>query len=341
MPGETGRIPGLKDVAQAAGVSVTTVSRFLNGSLSLPETTETRIREAIARLNYQPNPHARRLSRGRSDMIGLVVPDIANPFFALLVAAVEEEADRQGLGVSLFATLNRPGRELSYLQLIERNHVDGLIFLTNHADDGRLGAQINRARKVVIADEDVPGARAPRLFADNEMGGRLAGRHLGQAGHRRVLFLGGPAEMISGRRRLAGLRAGLDEVGGGAEIAVWRGDYTRDFGIRAGLRFAEGDRPGTAIFAAADEITVGLMEVFRDRGITVPRDVSLIGFDDVLPQHLYAPPVTSVRQPVRRLGQRALTLLTETNWQEPTTFAEELLPVEIALRDSVAPPALT
>ena len=92
---------------------------------------------------------------------------------------------------------------------------------------------------------------------------------------------------------------------------------------------------------AADEITVGLMEVFRDRGIVVPRDVSLIGFDDVLPQHLYAPPVTSVRQPVRKLGQRALTLLTETNWQEPSAFAEELLPVEIALRDSVAPPALT
>ena len=122
---------------QAAGVSVPTVSRFLNGSLRLPEPTARRIEAAIGALNYRPNPHARRLSLGRSDTIGLVVPDIANPFFAQFVAAVEAEADRRGLGVSLYATLNRPGREVGYLQLLERNHVDGLIFLTNHPDDGR------------------------------------------------------------------------------------------------------------------------------------------------------------------------------------------------------------
>lgn len=116
---------------------------------------------------------------GRPEPIGLVLPDIANPFFASFVAAVEQEADLRGLGVSLFATLNRPGREVSYLQLIERNHVNGLIFLTNHPDDGQLSALINRAPRVVVADEHVPGARAPKLFCDNGMGGRLVGQHLG------------------------------------------------------------------------------------------------------------------------------------------------------------------
>lgn len=143
MPHRLAKQPGLKEVAHAAGVSVPTVSRFLNGSLRLPEPTVRRIETAIETLGYRPNPHARRLSLGRSDTIGLVVPDIANPFFALLVATVEEEADRRGLGVSLFATLNRPGREISYLQLIEKNHVDGLIFMTNHPDDGRLADLIN------------------------------------------------------------------------------------------------------------------------------------------------------------------------------------------------------
>ena len=109
MASPNARPPGLKDVAKAAGVSVPTVSRFLNGSLRLPEPTARRIEAAIGALNYRPNPHARRLSLGRSDTIGLVVPDIANPFFAQFVAAVEAEADRRGLGVSLFATLNRPG----------------------------------------------------------------------------------------------------------------------------------------------------------------------------------------------------------------------------------------
>lgn len=333
------RPTGLKDVAQAAGVSVPTVSRFLNGSLRLPEKTARKIDAAIAALSYRPNPHARRLSLGRSDTIGLVVPDISNPFFALFVAAVEAEADRRGLGVSLFATLNRPGREIAYLQMLERNHVDGMIFMTNHPDDGRLAAIINRAGRVVVADEDVPEARAPRLFADNLEGGRLAGRHLGGAGHRRVLFLGGHPAMISAGRRLSGLRAGLEETGAAAEVTVWRGDYTRGFGAAAGARFAEGDRPGTAIFSTADEITVGLMEAFRDRGIVVPRDVSLVGFDDVAPQHLFAPPVTAVRQPVADFGQRALTLLAETDWRGAEGFSEELLPVEFAVRGSVASPA--
>ena len=331
----------MKDVAKAAGVSVPTVSRFLNGSLHLPEPTARRIEAAIGALNYRPNPHARRLSLGRSDMIGLVVPDIANPFFAQFVAAVEAEADRRGLGVSLFATLNRPGREVGYLQMLEKNHVDGLIFLTNHPDDGRLAALISRARRVVVADEDVPDARAPKLFADNHAGGRLAGAHLGAAGHRRVLFLGGRAGMISTARRLAGLRAGLAETLPEAEVAVWEGDYVRAFGVEAGIRFADGDRPGTAIFSAADEITVGLFEAFRDRGIVVPHDVSLVGFDDVVPQHLFDPPVTAVRQPVADFGRRALTLLAETDWQDTPSFAEELLPVDFAVRGSVAPPANT
>lgn len=328
----------LKDVAQAAGVSVTTVSRFLNGSLRLPEATARRIEAAIRTLNYRPNPHARRLSLGRSDTIGLVVPDIANPFFAHFVAAVEAEADRRGLGVSLFATLNRPGREIAYLNLLERNHVDGLIFLTNHPDDGRLAALINGAPRVVVVDEDVPGARAPRLFADNLAGGRLAGAHLGAAGHARVLFLGQP-DMLSGERRLAGLAEGLAEHVAAPEVTVWHGAYTRAFGAAAATRFADGDRPGTAIFSAADEITVGLMEVFRDRGVAVPGQVSLVGFDDVVPQHLFAPPVTAIRQPTATLGERAVTLLVETDWREAADFPEEVVPVDLVVRGSVAPPA--
>ena len=135
-----GRATSLKDVAKAAGVSAATISRFLNGSLELPAATRQRIERAVERLGYAPNPHARRLSRGRSDAIGLVVPDIANPFFATLVAAIEEEAASRGLAVSLYATLNRTGREVAYLSLLDRNHVDGLVFVTNHPDDGELGS---------------------------------------------------------------------------------------------------------------------------------------------------------------------------------------------------------
>jgi LacI family transcriptional regulator len=332
------RLPSLKDVARAAGVSVTTVSRLLNGSLDLPSKTKKRIEDAIRDLNYQPNPHARRLSRGRSDTIGLVVPDIANPFFATLVAAVEEAADSKGLAVSLYATLNRPGREIAYLQLIERNHVDGLIFVTNHPDDGQLAALINRTGKVVIADEDVPAAQVPKLFCDNESGGYLAGHHLAENGHRDVLFVGGPEQMISGRRRFSGLKRAMREhFGDAARPLKYEGEYTVAFGREAAKRFIAERMPATAIFASSDEIAIGLIEVLRAEGVSIPDDVSVVGFDDVGPLHLFAPPLTAIRQPVRAMGQRALSLLLESDWQarEPSA-SEELLPVEIVVRNSVA-----
>jgi LacI family transcriptional regulator len=336
-----GRVTSLKDVASVAGVSVATVSRMLNGTLELPAETKKRIQDAIRDLNYQPNPHARRLSLGRSETIGLVVPDIANPFFAMFVAAVEEEADRRGLSVALNATLNRPGREIAYLQSITRNYIDGLIFLTNHPDDGRLADLINRTGRVVVVDEDVPGATAPKLFGDNEAGGYLAGGHLAEHGHRNVLFVGGPEEMVSTRRRFSGLeRAMRKTFGSDATIEAYKGDYTASFGRQAARRFIAEKCRATAIFATSDEIAVGLMEVFQAEGVRVPDDVSVVGFDDVGPLHLFAPPLTAIRQPVRALGQRALSLLLETNWQEREPHAtEEVLPVEIVVRKSVAPPS--
>ncbi|MEZ2128703.1 MULTISPECIES: LacI family DNA-binding transcriptional regulator [unclassified Sinorhizobium] len=332
--------PSLKDVAAAAGVSVTTVSRLVNGSLDLPYETKKRIEDAIRSLNYRPNPHARRLSRGRSDTIGLVVPDIANPFFATLVAEVEQAADERKLAVSLHATLNRAGREIEYLQLIERNHYDGLIFVTNHPDDGTLAALINRTGKVVVVDEDIPGSKVPKLFGDNRQGGYLAGRHLAEFGHRHVAFIGGDERMISARRRFDGLLAGLGENHGEIRVDRYSGEYTRGYGQQAALEYLEGDRSATAIFASSDEIAIGLIEVFKDRGVSIPDDVSVVGFDDISPLHLFDPPLTAIRQPVRRMGQRSLEVLLETNWQEwKPSETEELLSVEIVVRNSVAPPA--
>jgi LacI family transcriptional regulator len=330
----------LKDVARAAGVSVTTVSRFLNGTLDLPARTRDLVETAIRELNYSPNPHARRLSLGRSDTIGLVVPDIAAPFFATLVAAVEAEADRRGLALALYATLNRAGREKSYLNAIHRNHVDGIIFVTNHSDDGTLADAINRSGRVVVLDEDVPGTAVPKLFSDNAMGGYLAGLHLARAGHREVLFVGGVDAMISGARRFAGFRSALAEVwGDDARIRRFEGEYTVAFGRTAAARYLAESRSCTAIFATSDELTIGILEVLRDNGVSVPRDVSLVGFDDVGPLHLFSPGITAIRQPVRELGARALSLLVEPDPALTGSPHEELLPVTLIERDSVAPPA--
>ncbi len=337
------RMANLQDVANAAGVSKTTVSRFLNGSLDLPEKTALQINTAIRALNYKPNPHARRLSLGRTDTIGLIVPDIATPFFATFVAAVEQEADAHGKALALYATLNRRDRELSYIDLLRQGHADGLIFITNHQGDAALADRINTAGLCIVVDEDVVGTQVPKLFCDNFEGGRLAGRHLAQSGHRHILFIGGVDEMISGQRRYGGFAAGMAEVGGpDCVIERAQGTYTFAAGREAAREFVarpNHSRP-TAIFASSDELLIGLYEVLQESGVSIPDDVSVIGFDDVGPLHLFAPAVTAVRQPVRDLGKRALRLLLETSApsEGKKLPQEELLPVTLVERASVGPP---
>jgi LacI family transcriptional regulator len=337
-------IARLIDVAQRSGVSVATVSRHVNGRIQLPEATAKRIERAIEELGYHPNPHARSLSRGRSDTIGLVIPDIANPYFAVLAAAAERAADRHGLALVLCVTLNQRTREKEYLQRLGRNHLDGLIFVTNHpAADGLLAGLINKAnRRVVILDEDVEGARGPKIFCDNEQGGYLAGRCLAEAGHRRVAFLGGPEHMMSTRARLAGCRRALAEATSDGEISTpLFGDYSVEHGRRAAEELFRRKDDATAVFVTSDEIAIGALEVLAREGVPIPQQLSVIGFDDVAPFHLFNPPLTCVRQPVEEMGRRAVELLVSGMVGASMRTTVERLPVELILRGSVASPART
>jgi LacI family transcriptional regulator len=328
----------LRDVAHHADVSLATVSRYLNRSLALPAATAARIDAAIRKLGYQPNPHARRLSLGRSESIGLVVPDLFNPFFAQLADAVEQAAEAAGLELLLCATRNRLDRELDYLARLQRTLVDGLLFLTNHADDGRLCAAINASRNVVLLDEDVPGAAVSRVFADNAEGGYMAGGHLIAAGHRRLAFVGGPRGMLTTRERLAGFRRAVRASGTHRVIVAEDfGDYTAAHG-RAAARMLL-DSGATAAFVASDEIAFGLLEAFSDLGVSVPDAMSLIAFDDVGPLHLLRPPLTAIAQPVAAMGQRGIALLLAglagVPGDPPATIR---LPVHLVARGSVTAP---
>jgi len=333
-------VPRIRDVAEAAGVSVAAVSRYLNGSLTLPSVTASRIDGAIAKLGYQPNPHARSLSLGRSNTIGLVIPDIANPFFARLAAAIEEAADVHNLGVLLGATLNRPGREHDYLDRLRRNHVDALLFVTNHPDDGSLGQAIGNSARVAILDEDVEGAVVPKVFCDNFGGAYLAVRHLVQAGHRRIAFLGGPHGMMSTRERLAGCRKALVEAGPDATIsAETYGRYSVAQGRAAAEELLRNLNGATAVLAASDGMAVGFMEVVGERGMRVPDDLSIVTFDDVEPVHLFSPPLTAIHQPVAEMGRRGVEIVAaQARGEGPPAVAEHLA-CRLIARASVAAPA--
>jgi LacI family transcriptional regulator len=337
MVSGNGAVARLKDVADAAGVSIATVSRYLAGSLVTRPETAARIDDAVRRLKYQPNPHALRLSRGRTDTIGLMVPNIANPFFARLAAEIESVADSVGYGLVLCVTMNRPGRELEYLDRLKRNHIDGLIFMTNHVGSRVLAREINEAGSVVLVDEDVEGARVPKIFCDNESGGYLAARHLVEAGHRKLAFVGGPQRMLTTRERLAGYRRAISEAGPGVRsVGEFMGVYDMAQGHAATQELVTSGKPFSAIFFSSDATLMGGMEVLHRHSIAVPGDVSIVTFDDVEPLHLFSPPVTAVRQPLMEMGRRSVEA-TLSQARARSVFVERL-PVSLVVRSSVSPP---
>jgi LacI family transcriptional regulator len=333
--------PSLGDVARAARLSPAAVSRYLNGSLNLPPATSRRIDDAIATLNYRPNPHARSLSRGRSDTIGLVVPEIANPFFSKLAAAVERAADEVGLGVMLCSSLNRAERELDYIERLRKNFVDGLLFATNHSDNGSLATAINGASSVVLLDEDVDGTDVSKVFSDNEQGGALAAQHLIEAGHKHIAYIGGPVGLMSSRERASGCRSAVETSRSDAEVtAEFFGDYSNSHGRQAMAEILDRHADVTAVFAASDEILIGMLSVLRERGLRVGDYLSVVTFDDAGPLDLLDPPITAVRQSIDEIGRRALALI-QKGLSGTTERFTERVPVELVVRSSVVAPRIS
>lgn len=328
----------IHDVAEDAGVSPTTVSRYLNNRIELPAATAARIDAAIARLDYRPNLLAKRLSTGKTEAIGLVAPEIGNPFFAELAAAVEDEAESHGYAVFMSSTHGKREREIACLNRLADRHVDGLIMMTNAPDDGTLARLIGGHENVVLVDEDIPGVQVPRVYVDNALGGYLAGKHLIEMGHTHIGLVGGPDGLFSVIERRAGFEKALAEAG--LELRpedVLLGDYTRQFGRDAALELCRRDNRPTAIFAQSDYNAIGILAGLRELGLAAPKDLSIVGFDDMPFAELTSPALTTIRQPIAAMGRMGFqTLLALLNKQDVSDITR--LPVELVIRDSVAPP---
>ena len=329
----------IRDVAVAAEVSVTTVSRYLNGAMRLPAETMRRIDDAVAVLRYTPNPLARSLSRGKSETIGLVIPDIANPFFARLAAAVEATAAARGYGVLLCVTLNDIDREIDYIRRIESKYVDGILFCTNHPDDGRLLKALQDVPCFVLVDEDITGADVPGVFAENRQGAREATTHLIAAGHRQIAMLSGPKNLLSAEERRLGFLDAIREAGPGHDaVAVFDCAYTVEAGEAAAEELLRRHPETTAVFTGSDELFLGLLKIFRRQGIRIGDELSVVTCDDVEPLALFQPAITALRQDVTLMGQHALDLLIAAIMRMPMPARQIRVPMELVRRDSVRPP---
>jgi LacI family transcriptional regulator len=334
------RKPTIADVARNAGLSPTAVSRWLNGKLNLPPASADRIRLAVIQLDYRPNAQARRLSKGRADTIGIIVPDISNPFFALIASEAEQTVAEYGYDLVIWSSRNQPEKELTCFERLSTGMVDGLLLITNHADDGRLAAAINKhPRRTVLIDEDVPGALAPRFFVENEQGGYAATRQLLKLGHSFILHIGGPRDVMSATERAAGWRRALCEAGIEPE-ENWRicTEYEVAPAFEAARAiFERRDRP-SAVFAGSDAIALGVMMQARGYGVTIPADLSLVGFDGMPIVDLLGPPLTSVSQPIDELGRGGALALVDLLNGTNTNFETHRLPVSLVSRSSAAAP---
>lgn len=326
----------LSDVAKLAGLSKTTVSRYMNHSIVLPQETVDRIETAIRTLDYRGNSLARRLSKGGSETLGLVLPDITNPFFAELADAAEEAASAHGYSLVLCITRNNPDKEAQFIRWLDTRQVDGLLFTTNRPDNGLLCHEIQRQRHVVLLDEDIPGSQVPKVFADNIQGGRMATEQLIAAGHTHIAFVGGPEQLMSVRERYQGFCTAMQQAGLPVQPEWVRyGNYDRAFGQQTlDHLFSCSPRP-TAVFAASDYLVLGLLDGLRASGLEAPAALSLVGFDDANYADLTRPRLSTIRQPARKLGHTAVEIMLRLLNSETDIPMETRLPVEWVGRDSI------
>lgn len=280
---------------------------------------------------------ARRLSTGLNEAIGLVTPNIANPFFASLAAAIEDECISHSYMGTLCSSNDLLERELYYLGRLATSAVDGLIFATNHAVDPRLTEALSEAKRpFVLIDEDIPGVVADRVFVDNVAGAKTAVTHLVEAGHQRIFHVGGPKSLLSTQERLSGWRLALKEHGLNAEDdSCLYGDYTLEFGRSVAERILNHSSRSTAIFTGSDIVAIGIMDEFRKLGIQVPRDMSIVGFDGMRLGRLMTPSLTSVRQPIDEMGKCAARMLLDRICGSGGEPKKEIFPVQLQIGGSV------
>lgn len=326
----------LEQVAVAAGVSPSTVSRILNGTASVSVAKQAAVDEAIQRLGFRPNPVARGLAGGRTLSIGVVTQAIDSPFYGGALRGIEDELDRAGYSPLFVSGHWNAAEEARCMAMLEARRVDGIIVLTGRLSDNAL-AECAQRLPVVVTGRTLSARNLCALNFDHGGGARLATRHLLDLGHRRIAFITGDPAHPDANERLAGYRAALQAAGvkPDPELVV-SGLFTEESGLLAVNRLLDARRRFTALFAANDQMAFGACLGLHRRGLRVPQDVSVVGFDN-LPATQYAlPPLTTVQHPAYELGQLAAAAMRQLLRGEPPTVA---VPApQLVVRESSATP---
>ncbi len=324
------RMPTVKDVAEHAGVSVGTVSRVLAGEAAVKPSLREKVNAAIAALGYRPNVTARALRTSRTDVVGLIVPDITNPFFAQLAASVELAARNHRHSLMLASSHDDRDAEQDHVLAFLDRAVRGIIAVASSDNpDLRLKSP------VPIVSLDRRFGNFPLVSTNHEQGAALVAEHLVGLGHRRIAYIAGPSDTEAGRARREGFVRRIRQLDGGVTLEVVPGRFDYESGekiARELLSRPPQERP-TAIAGASDQLAIGTLRAARDLNVNVPRDLSVTGFDDISLANLVVPRLTTIRQPTDLLASRAVEML----FSQSSEMSDHMIDGALVKRGSSGP----
>lgn len=335
-------MPNMKQIAQMADVSLGTVSHVLNGSARVREPLKRRVLDAVQALGYQPSQLARGLRRDKTNMVGMIIPDLTNPFFPAVVRGAEDVAFSNGYRLILCNTDNDHAKELVHLNELRTYLPAGLIVIPSHFSD--LTAQAESYRKagtaVICVDRLPKYWKGDSVTADHEEGAYTATRYLLKLGHRKFATITGPQHLTNVQERLAGFKRAMQQSR--VQVApeyIQETTFDKQGGISKTLLLLRMIPRPTVIFAGNDLIALGVLLAIRDAGLKCPEDVSVMGFDDLDLAEMTNPSLSSVSQPGYQLGTTAARLLLDRVQGDTGPAKHLVLATSLKIRDSIAPPA--
>ena len=335
--------PTIRDVAHEAGVAVSTVSKYLTGRPYVSQSTAARIQAAVDRLGFQPDGLGRALATGQTKVIGVIVASLSNPFYTELVEEVDREAAKAGFSILLAATERDPSRERQVMEAMLQKGVDGLVFAHVAATDGDALRRAAAGKAIVFASRHFEASDDEYVVIDGAKGGRLAAEHLVELGHRRIGLVSGPLSVTQFRWRLAGFLGVLREHG--LEAPSWLLEAPgpgRDWlnvgrqAVEELLKLPDARRP-TAVHTANDLLAFGLLDRARERGLEVPGDLSVVGFDNVAFGAIAAVPLTTIDSRISEIAGRATRLLlARLDGRAAESDTQQVLEPSLVVRASTA-----
>lgn len=327
----------IKDVAQRAGVSVTTVSHALNGTRFVSDEARLRVQSAVRELAYVPSAVARSLKQNSTRTLGMIIPDNSNPYFAEIIRGVEHCCFTAGYNLILCNSDSELARQSANLRVLAEKRIDGLIFVAA-GKDPELGERLEALHlPLVLVDREVPGLDCDLVEVDHAAGSELATRHLLGLGHPFVACISGPANLSPSTQRRAGWKRALAAAGlSRREGDVVRGDFTSAGGYQAmKTLLARPVRP-SAVFVCNDLMAIGALCAAHEAGLRLPGDLSIVGFDDIALAAYTTPPLTTVAQPKQAIGTAAAAMLLNRINDPHSESRRQILQPELRVRQSTA-----